>query len=379
MNELVLVTGGAGFIGQRLCRGLLQHGFRVRVLDNFSDQVHAHRELPADIRGQVELIRGDVRNRADVVQALSGIDVLVHLAAETGTGQSMYKIAHYFDVNVQATALLLDVLQNEPVAPECRSLIVASSRAIYGEGAFTCSLHGLVFPGERLNADLEAGLYDPFCPQCRSVLKLVATPEQSPFQPLSYYGLSKQIQEQAILMFAQSRGLTGIGLRYQNVYGPGQSLKNPYTGILAVFTNLARQAKDIEVYEDGLESRDFVFVDDVVAATLRAVEIRSEKTAAFNVGTGVPTSVMEVAESINNFFGAKSKIRVSGMYRMGDIRHNIADMSLAQQALNFQAKTTFDVGLRQFLEWATSETMEDTLSYERSLQELRAQGLIKER
>ena len=376
MSNLVLITGGAGFIGQRVARALLRQNVKCRVLDNFSPQIHATETLSDDLTGQVEVIKADVRDHAALKQALAGVDAIVHLAAETGTGQSMYEIERYFSVNVQGTATMLDLLQNDECGKSLRSIVVASSRAVYGEGAYRCTVHGRVSPKQRSREDMSAGRFEPGCPACGAVLALLPTPEVSPFVPMSMYGLTKQVQEQAVLLFASTRGINGFGLRYQNVYGPGQSLKNPYTGILAVFSNLARQDQGIEIYEDGQESRDFVYIDDVVEATVRAVNYEGHFVGALNVGSGHATSVMAVAEEIKAYFASDSIIKVTGEFRMGDIRHNIADMSTFEQVLGALQVTPFNVGLGHFLDWASAQPAEDKSAYLRSVSELASRGLM---
>ena len=371
-----MITGGAGFIGLRVARALLKQGSQVRILDNFSPQIHATDKLPEDLTPHVELIKADVRNRDAMAKALQGVECIVHLAAETGTGQSMYEIDRYFSVNVQGTATMLDLLQNTDCAPGLRKIVVASSRAVYGEGAYQCASHGRVNPKQRSHDFLVKGIFDPLCPVCGATVRLAATDESSPFQPMSMYGLTKQVQEQAVLLFARTRGITGFGMRYQNVYGPGQSLKNPYTGILAVFSNLARQNQGIEIYEDGQESRDFVYVDDVVEATIRSINHASPFSGALNVGTGVATTVMTVAEEIKAFFNSESTIAVSGAFRMGDIRHNIADVSRLKEVLGFVPAVTFKEGLTNFLEWASSQDPQDKAAYSRSVNELASRGLM---
>lgn len=372
----VLITGGAGFIGQRVARALLNHGTQVRILDNFSPQIHATEILPGDLSEQVELIKADVRDRDAMAQALQGVDGLIHLAAETGTGQSMYEIDRYFSVNVQGTATMLDLLQNTNCAPDLNNIVIASSRAVYGEGAYHCAIHGMVFPEQRTRLHMSAGAFEPLCPVCSSSVSLLPTPESSPFMPMSMYGLTKQVQEQAVLMFARTRGINGFGLRYQNVYGPGQSLKNPYTGILAVFSNLARQNQGIEIYEDGLESRDFVYIDDVVEATVRSINYSDQFVGALNVGSGQSTSVMTVAEEIKAYFYSDSTIKVTGAFRIGDIRHNIADVSRLEQVLDFVPSVQFKQGLANFLDWAAEQAPEDKAAYTRSVNELAARGLM---
>jgi dTDP-L-rhamnose 4-epimerase len=376
MSNLILISGGAGFIGQRLSLALLRQGDRVRILDNFSPQIHATESLSADLAGHVELVKTDVRDRDAMKLALSGVDCVVHLAAETGTGQSMYEIERYFSVNVQGTATLLDLLQNDDCGKSLRSIVVASSRAVYGEGAYQCAAHGMVFPEQRSRERMSSGLFEPVCPNCGSTLSLLPTPESAPFMPMSMYGLTKQVQEQAVLLFARTRSINGFGLRYQNVYGPGQSLKNPYTGILAVFSNLARQNQGIEIYEDGLESRDFVYIDDVVETTMRSINYTGQFVGALNVGSGQATSVMTVAQEIKVYFDSSSTIKVTGAFRMGDIRHNIADVSKLKQVLGFVPGVPFKQGLANFLGWAAEQAPEDKAAYLRSVNELAARGLM---
>lgn len=375
-SKKILITGGAGFIGQRLSHSLLAQGCDVVLLDNFNPQIHAIQRLPDDLANSVELIQADVRDRDALKRALINVDTIIHLAAETGTGQSMYEIDRYFSVNVQGTATLLDLLQNDKCAESLRSIVVASSRAVYGEGAYHCKTHSTVFPEQRSLQRLSAGIFEPVCPECGGLVSLLLTEESSPFRPMSMYGLTKQVQEQAVLLFAKTRGINGFGLRYQNVYGPGQSLKNPYTGILAVFSNLARQHQPIEIYEDGLESRDFVYIDDVVEATLRSINYPGKFVGALNVGSGEAISVMSVAQEIKKFFKSESNIVVTGAFRMGDIRHNIANLDQLNSVLVFAPSMPFKQGLANFLSWATTQPVEAKAAYLQSVNELIAKGLM---
>lgn len=378
MSSKVLVTGGAGFIGSYLVPRLLKAGFAVRILDNLSPQIHGH--IPHNLdwlnKDGVDFIRDSVTAAHSLERVLDGVTTVVHLAAETGTGQSMYEISRYFDVNVQGTANLLDVLQNNKAGSRVRSLIVASSRAIYGEGSYECSEHRLVFPDSRISTRMANGDFEPCCPECGKVVSMVATDETAPFRPMSIYGLTKQVQEQAVLMHARTNGLNGFALRYQNVFGPGQSLKNPYTGILAVFSNLARQGQPIDVYEDGLESRDFIYIDDVVEVTMRAVMHDGAYVGALNVGTGEAVPVITVAREINSYFGNKSEIRVSGAFRLGDIRHNKATTKRLESILKCKPSTTFREGLHKFLAWAETQPLEDKAAYQKSVSELQERGLM---
>jgi dTDP-L-rhamnose 4-epimerase len=373
----VLIAGGAGFIGTHLCRGLLERGHSVTVLDNFSSQIHGNNaEFPFDLRKDVRLVRGDVRDASVWMSVLPGHQAIVNLAAETGTGQSMYEIAKYEQVNLAGTSLLYDLLAKSP-HHKVERIVVASSRAIYGEGAYRCSKDGLVYPVSRTSRDKKNGMYDPVCPLCNGSCDSVPTPENAPLQPSSFYGLTKQVQEQMTLLFAQSMGIPSIALRYQNVYGPGQSLKNPYTGILAIFSNQARANEPIYIFEDGRESRDFVFVDDIVEATCRSIELPFQGAAALNVGTGIPVSVSEVVRKIIDYFRSGSQLSMPGSFREGDIRHACADTSRLQQVLNFVPACEFSVGIDKFLAWATTQDLYQR-GYELSLAEMKERGLLHE-
>jgi dTDP-L-rhamnose 4-epimerase len=373
----ILITGGAGFIGSSLASRLIALEKKVRILDNFSPQIHSKAELSHELKGHVELVVADIRDRDALKGALRGVTEVIHLAAETGTGQSMYEIDKYFNVNVQGTAVLLDLLQNDQCAQSLKSIVVASSRAVYGEGAYECSIHGVQYPTERTAEKMSQGEFDPVCAHCGLRLTLLPTSESAPFMPMSFYGLTKQVQEQAVLLYAKTRGINGFGLRYQNVYGPGQSLKNPYTGILAVFSNLARQNLDIDIYEDGLESRDFVYIDDIVDATVKSVNYAENFVGPLNVGSGVAVDVGHVAEEIKSYFASSSNIKVTGAYRMGDIRHNVADISQISNLLGFDPQVQFKEGLKNFLDWASEHEAVDGSGYLKSVTELASRGLMR--
>ena len=372
----VLITGGAGFIGTHLTRRLLSERVEVTILDNFSPQVHGNTQgLPADIDGHVRLIHGDVRDRSAVERSVAGQDVVVNLAAETGTGQSMYEVERYEQVNIGGTALLCDILVNTPNRTVSK-LVVASSRAIYGEGKYECARDGVVYPGARSKADLDAGRFEPRCPICGEPCRPLPTDELSAQSPSSFYGLTKQVQEQTALLFAKALGISGFALRYQNVYGPGQSLTNPYTGILAIFSQLARSGAPINVFEDGEESRDFVYIDDVVDATWRCIQPQAQGVEAINVGSGDRVSVNEVVAHIARYFESASAITVTGAYRIGDIRHNLASLDKARRILGYEPGRRFEVGIRSFLNWAAAGEAEGPEGYLRSLREMREKGLF---
>jgi dTDP-L-rhamnose 4-epimerase len=371
----VLVTGGAGFIGIHIVRRLLHEGCSVTILDNFNAQVHGDvRALPSDLAPHVDLQVGDVRDETAVARALRGQEAIVHLAAETGTGQSMYEVIRYEDVNVHGTAMLMHCLANNK-SSSLRRVLVASSRAIYGEGKYKCPSDGDVYPEGRRVEDMLAGQFEPRCPICGNECEVQPTGEDSALKPASFYGLTKQMQEQMTLLFANMIGFPAVALRFQNVYGPGQSLKNPYTGILAIFSNQARAHAPINIFEDGLESRDFVFIDDAVEAAWRCIVDTSMRAETLNVGSGDRVSVKEVVHEIANYFCSRSELTITGAFRQGDIRHSVADLQKARRLIGFTPRWQFREGIRRFLDWVTSQ--EPALHrYEFSLQEMRERGLL---
>lgn len=375
----VLITGGAGFIGSALAIALDKRGDEITVLDNLSPQIHGNspenstlfRRLPSSVR----FVHGDVRDRQVWKEALRGQEIVVHLAAETGTGQSMYEIDRYVDVNVRGTSILLDLLSKKETGSESvRRLVVASSRAIYGEGKYQGE-NGFVYPGARALEDLQDGMFECRDPATGKIVTPVPTDESSRIHPSSIYGITKQVQEQLVLTAGAALGVGSVALRYQNVYGPGQSLKNPYTGILSIFSTLLLQGKDVNIFEDGKESRDFVFIDDVVAATIAAID--SDVTGeAYNVGTGEATDVLTVANQLKSNYGVGGEIKVSGNFRIGDIRHNFADLSKIKRDLGFVPRVSFAEGVREFAQWVKTQEIHDS-GYERSVSELRTKGLLK--
>ncbi len=374
----ILITGGAGFIGSRLALRLIGEGHVVTVLDTLSPQVHGAdpeaSPLYAAIKGKVRFVQGTVTDRATMTEVLAGQEAIVHLAAETGTGQSMYQIEHYNAVNVGGTALMLDILANAPHS--VKRIVVASSRSIYGEGRYRSAELGDVYPGARAAEDMQNGDFEVKYPGATTPLELVATHEDSKIHPASVYGITKQVQEQLIMTVCPSIGIEGVALRYQNVFGPGQSLSNPYTGILSIFSNLMMQGKPINIFEDGTESRDFVYIEDVVTATALALTHPAAANEVFNVGTGVPVSVMTVADTLKRLIGADVPISVSGNFRIGDIRHNYAAMDKIAARLGFAPAYDFERGIAEFVGWATA--MGATASaYEASLDEMRRKGLLK--
>lgn len=370
----VLVTGGAGFIGTYVVRDLLRAGSEVTVLDNFSPQIHGQsKALPADIAPFVSLIVADIQNQTEVARAVQGQEAIVHLAAETGTGQSMYEVVRYERVNIGGTANLLQAISDDP-GKTLRRLVVASSRSIYGEGCYFSPAHGVVFPRSRTVKNMRAGLFEPVDPIDGKPCMVLPTKEDAPLHPTSFYGLTKQVQEQMCLLWGETLGFSTFALRYQNVFGPGQSLKNPYTGILAIFSNQARLHKAINIFEDGKESRDFVYIQDVSDATVSAVLDPGAENTTLNVGSGVSTSVTEVVDEIISFFQSRSPVSITGAFRQGDIRHCFADLDKVKRLLNFVPKWSFKRGVASFLEWASTQDITQG-GYESSLREMKDRGL----
>ncbi|HEY4083300.1 MAG TPA: NAD-dependent epimerase/dehydratase family protein [Burkholderiaceae bacterium] len=356
----ILITGGAGFIGSWLTERLCANGHEVTILDNLSAQIHG--EVPSlDIGStkaieKAKFIRADVRDVAAMDAALASAEAIVHLAAETGTGQSMYRIAHYYDVNQQATAAMFEAIGTRH--RHVRKVVLASSRSIYGEGAYKLN-DAMIVPAPRDSGRLQAGHFDPVGPNGEA-LHLIATPEDASPMPASMYAGTKLANEVTGRIFAESYGVQVTALRFQNVYGERQSLRNPYTGILSIFSNRMRQNLPINIFEDGAESRDFVHVSDVVDSIERALLRDSPGWLVANVGSGVATSVLKVAEELKQLLGSGSDLSISGDFRVGDIRHCFANIDRAQALLRFEPKVDLREGLARFVRWVlTQPILED--------------------
>lgn len=379
MNK-ILITGGAGFIGSNTALKLVSQGHKVVVLDNLSPQIHGNNPdttspLYQSIKGKVKFIKGSVTSREDWIKALEGVDTVLHLAAETGTGQSMYEIEKYVNANIGGTAILLDILTNEKT--NVKRVVVAESRAIYGEGRYwSDELNSYVYPEERPEDAMSNGDFEVKYPGCSKPLKLVGTTEDSKIHPGSIYGITKQVQGQLVHMVCQSIGIESVSFRYQNVYGPGQSLSNPYTGILSIFSTRIKNGNGINIFEDGKETRDFVYIDDIVDATILGLTVPGISGNAFNIGTGVATDVLTVASMLKKHYGIDVPVTVSGNYRLGDIRHNFADISKARKLLGYEPKWSFDEGIRKFTEWVNTQDVQED-KYESSIEEMKKKGLYK--
>lgn len=374
----ILITGGAGFIGSNLALKLIDKGYAITVLDNLSKQIHGedpetNSPLFQSIKDKVTFIKGSVTSKQDWIKALEGQDVIVHYAAETGTGQSMYNIENYTTVNIGGTALMLDILTNK--AHSVKKVVVASSRSIYGEGKYYSEELGYVYPKHRTSEFMTKGDFEVKYSGDEK-LTLVATDEDSKIHPSSVYGITKQNQEQMIMTVCPTIGINAVAFRYQNVYGPGQSLSNPYTGILSIFSTQIKNGNGINIFEDGLESRDFVFIDDVVEATILGIESDDSNNEIFNVGAGIATNVIDVAKTLLKAYQVDVPITISGNYRLGDIRHNYADLKKIESKLGFKPQVNFVQGIELFTQWVNKQKIVED-KYDQSIEELKEKGLFK--
>jgi len=369
MRENILITGGAGFIGSHLADALLQAGHSVRVLDNLHSQVHGPGERrPEHLARDLQLIVGDVRDRAAVQRALTGIDVVFHFASLVGVGQSMYRMENYLSVNDVGTAVLLEEICKQPP----RSMVVASSMSLYGEGLYRRADGG---EREGRNRSIEQlgrrewELRD----DDGEVLTPIPTSERKRPALESIYALSKYDQERMCLIAGRAYGFPVTALRFFNVYGPRQALSNPYTGVLAIFASRLLNDRPPWVFEDGLQRRDFVSVHDVVRACILAMESDKAAGHAVNLGSGESYTVLEIAERIASAVGKRIAPEIVGEHRIGDIRHCFADITLARQLLGYQPTVSFDDGLRELAEWLEGKTATDAASEARA--ELTSRGL----
>ncbi len=373
MTKKVLITGGAGFIGTHLIRALtLQGGWDIVVLDSLIEQVHPNN---AWVKPEhVTFFKGDVRDHMIVAQALEGVQHIVHLAAETGVGQSAYEIARYVSTNELGTAVLLETISKMP--RPLKSLVLASSRAVYGEGRYHCASCGDVFPAGRGTDQLELGLWEPACPLCGSSVEVQTSIENQPLSPTSVYAITKHNQEQLVGLFSKTFNIPATLLRFQNVYGPEQSLSNPYTGILSLFSTRIRSGNPVFIYEDGKEQRDFVYVADVAQAIRLALAQSSYFGEIFNVGSGYGTSVFEVATILAANLDKNIPIQITGQFRVGDIRHALADLSKAQALLGFKPVYSINQGLALFAEWVKTQNLPAD-NYQSMEKEMKLKGVMK--
>ncbi|HEY7404847.1 MAG TPA: NAD-dependent epimerase/dehydratase family protein [Candidatus Angelobacter sp.] len=356
MAKNILITGGAGFVGSHLTDALLAAGHNVRIFDNLTEQVH-HDGMPDYLSTDAEFFYGDVQDAAALSRALDGIEVVFHMAAAVGVGQSMYEIERYMGSNTQGTAVLLQELLRRLDSVE--KLVLASSMSIYGEGKYHCAQCGDATPALRSNMQLRLKQWESVCPDCGSTLSPVPTDESKPLQCSSIYSLSKKDQEELCLLFGRTYGLPVVALRYFNIYGTRQSLSNPYTGVAAIFASRLMNGKPPMIFEDGKQLRDFVSVEDVVRANLLAMERPQADGMALNVGSGRPISISEVAAELARAMDTEIPAELTQKYRVGDVRHCFADISNANKFLGYEPQVRFAHGLKELAQWLRSQQPQD--------------------
>ncbi|MBF7013820.1 NAD-dependent epimerase/dehydratase family protein [Novosphingobium resinovorum] len=370
MKENILLTGGAGFIGRQVAAELLRRGNKVRVLDCLLEQVHGTAGRPADLEPEAELIIADIRDGDAVSRALKGIDSVVHLAAEVGVGQSMYEVERYTSANDVGTAVLFERLIDKPV----RRVVTASSMSIYGEGLYHDVDGAFVENAKRGTMRDGQKVWDPLDAHGRA-LSPVATPEWKRPSLASIYALNKYVQERTTHIMGAPYGIESVCLRLFNVYGPGQALSNPYTGVLAIFASRLLNGQRPMIFEDGEQRRDFVHVSDAARAFADALVLPQATGQTFNIGSGEDRSVTQVAQALARAMGKNDvEPEIVGKARIGDIRHCFCDKSLAAEKLGFEARQDFVEGLAELAEWVQQQTAEDRVHQARA--ELEARGLV---
>ena len=369
----VLITGGAGFIGSHLGDALLAKGHTVRALDNLDPQVHEGGQRPSYLSPEIELQIGDVRDRDAVARAMDGVDTVVHFAAAVGVGQSMYAIERYTSINAMGAAIVLEEIAKR--RDQLGRVLVASSMSIYGEGRYRCPLHGLVAPQVRSDEQLDRREWELVCDECGAPLEPLPTDETKPIWPMSIYAVGKRDHEEMFLSIGRAHRLPTVAMRFFNVYGDRQALSNPYTGVAAIFGGRLLNDNAPLVFEDGLQSRDFIHVSDIAAGCITALETGGADYRAVNLGTGVPTTVLDVARELARGLGKDIQPEIVNKFRAGDIRHCVSDIALARELLGFEPKMPFDAGMRELLGWVATQQATDTV--DSASQELEAAGLTR--
>lgn len=370
----ILVTGGAGFIGSHLVDALIKEGHSVRVFDNLEPQVHRGRKLPSYLNPQAEFVRGDVRSKAAFARVLEDVDVVHHVAAAVGTGQSMHQIKRYTDVNIGGVANLMEVLAHTDHS--VKKIVLTGSVAAYGEGDYQCGNCGIVRPSLRSEEQIRLGQWEPLCPHCGNETESLPIKESAPFACQSVYGISKRVQEEMLLVLGKAYGIPTTVLRLFNIYGPRQSLTNPHTAVFAVFSARIREGKPPLVIEDGQQTRDFVYVSDVVRAAVIAGRPGTADFEVLNIGSGSGTSILAVAQGMIAAYGLEEQLEpeVNFVFRKGDVRHCAADISKVRTWLGWEPQVSLKEGLRAVAAWTACQP-DFTDSFEKTLGEMADQGL----
>jgi dTDP-L-rhamnose 4-epimerase len=370
-GKTILITGGAGFVGSHCADALLRRGHKVRIFDNLCEQVHGSR-FPTYLAKEVEFLYGDVRDRERVGPAVRGADVIFHLAAAVGVGQSMYRVSDYIAANTLGTANLLQAILDTRSQPE--KIVVASSMSIYGEGKYSCADCGEVAPPARLWSRLQAKRWETICPHCQRVVAPVPTDERKPLQCTSIYALSKKDQEEMTLLFGRTYHIPVVALRYFNIYGTRQALSNPYTGVIAIFASRLMNGNAPVLFEDGQQMRDFVNVHDIVQANLLAMEKTSADGLVLNIGSGQPITISDIARELASALDTDVSVEITNKYRAGDIRHCFADITSAALVLGYKPRVPLADGLRELGGWLKEQLATDRV--DEAMKRLAVHGLV---
>jgi dTDP-L-rhamnose 4-epimerase len=371
-NKKILVTGGAGFIGSFLVDRLVEDGHEVTVFDNLDPQVHPEGDPPDYFNPQAKLVRGDVRDYETFKKAALKYQVIYHLAAAVGVGQSQYEIRHYVDVNTGGTANLLDILVNNDHSVE--KLVVAASMSSYGEGCYRDEAGKIVRPELRPVEQMQAGQWEPVSPLDGGPIQPVPTPETAEQKCNSIYAITKKDQEDMLLNIGRTYDIPSVALRFFNVYGPRQSLSNPYTGVAAIFMSRIKNGKPPVIYEDGGQTRDFISVHDIVDALVLVMERPEADYQVFNLGTGEPLTIEGVARTLAKVFGSDVEPEITEKFRKGDVRHCYADISKIKQQLGWAPKVSFEQGMRELIEWSRLAEADD--KFDQAAEELKKKGIV---
>lgn len=368
----ILVTGGAGFIGSFIVDSLIEQGNEVRIFDNLDPQVHPEGSKPVYLNKDAEFVYGDMRDLDAVNKVIKDVEQVYHMAAAVGVGQSMYQIAKYVDVNTGGTANLLDALTN--IKNKVEKVIVAASMSSYGEGRYRCKEHGIINPPLRPESQMQKGDWEMHCPHCGQIMQTIPTDEEKPQICNSIYALTKKDQEEMVIMWGKAYSIPAVALRFFNVFGPRQSLSNPYTGVCAIFMSRIKNSNPPVIYEDGLQTRDFISVKDIARACVMSMNDSRADYQVFNVGAGKATSVKDVAVTLAKIYGKDIYPNITGAFRKGDVRHCISDPSRIEKTIGFKVSEPFDKGMRELVAWTETTSAEDL--FETAASELAGKGLI---